>query len=379
MCECEKELALAFLPHQTTHGTFYGTHERYVVSGFAENICPECRGEEEEAHPRAAIYGQKGKIQRYYWREIYKTYLSMVSDFLTKNEKSVKNIIEFERRFRATSKKMKKAARKIWQQEHKHNPKYDTTEITESAFLSKIEIPEVEVYAQYVQIQKGKQKVGKWISESGENFTAEQIAIEHYRKLGFTVFRCERKLISSLVGTFCSPVIQDPEDPMNITAMRSSTKGWTITNRNTPLIIFSHPRDFGSREYYTRRKKEFSKLFSKFRKVNELKPIFHKYLDPSISLRDYLWVNDDYSIELTNAALEVIPKEVILDYIEWTITHFWGRQPGWPDLFLVKSNQYKFAEVKSPNDKLSLEQMQWFEWAIEKEKIRCEICRIKKA
>ncbi|MFX0210685.1 MAG: hypothetical protein ACFFDT_32195, partial [Candidatus Hodarchaeota archaeon] len=34
--------------------------------------------------------------------------------------------------------------------------------------------------------------------------------------------------------------------------------------------------------------------------------------------------------------------------------------------------------VKSPNDKLSLEQMQWFEWAIEKVKIPCEICRIKK-
>lgn len=302
----------------------------------------------------------------------------MVLDYLIKNDKSVKNIIEFERRFKATSKKFNKAARKIWQQEHKYNPKYDTAEITESAFLNKIAIPEVEVYAQYVQIQKGKQKVGKWIGESGENVTVEQIAIEHYRKLGFNVFRCERKLISSLVGTFCSPVIQDPEDPMKVIAMRSSTKGWTSTNRNTPLIVFSHPRDFGSHEYYTRRKKEFTQLFSEFRKEKELDLIFQKYLEPSTSLRDYLWVNDDYSIELTKVALGVIPKELILDFIEWTIEYFRSRQPGWPDLFLVQSNQYKFVEVKSPNDKLSLEQMQWFEWSIEKVKIPCEICRVRK-
>lgn len=378
MCECEKELSLAFLPHQTTYGTDYGTRERYVVSGFAEQICPECKGDKEEAYPRAAIYNQKGKIQRYYWREIYKTYLSMVLDYLIQNDKSVKNIIEFERRFKATSKKLRKAARKIWQQEHKHNPKYDTTEITESAFLTKVVVPEVVVYAQYVQIPKGKQKVGKWIGESGENVAVEQIAIEHYRKLGFNVFRCERKLIASLVATFCSPVIQDPEDPMKVMAMRSSTKGWTSTNRNTPWIFFSHPRDFGSQDFFIRRENKFKELFLKYKNADELGLIFLKQLEPSKSLRDYLWVNDDYSVELTKKALEVIPKETILHLIQWAIEHFWNRQPGWPDLLLFQSNQYKFVEVKSPNDSLSLEQMQWFEWAITQEKLPCEICRVKK-
>jgi len=378
MCECEKELAFTFLPHQTQFGTEYGTRGRYPVSGFAAKICAECRGEIEEAHPRAAIYGQKGKIERYYWREVYKTYLSMVLDFVTQNNKHVKNIIEFERRFKATSKKMKKAARKIWQEKHNQNPKYDTTEITESAFLSQVMIPEIEVYAKYTQIQKGKQRVGKWISDSGEKVTAEVIATEYYRKLGFNVYRCERKLISSLVGTFCSLVIQDPEDPKNLIAMRHSTKGWTSTNKNTPLVFFSLPQDFGSHEYFYRRKKEFSKLFTELRKTHELKGLFDQFLKPSTSLRDYLWVNDDYSVELTRIALKVIPKEIIVDFIEWTIKHFWNRQPGWPDLLIIKPNQYRFVEVKSPHDKLSLDQMQWFKWAIEKEKIPCEICRVKK-
>ena len=378
MCECEKELVLTFLPHQTKFGTEYGSQKRYPVSGFATKICAECRGEKEEAHPKAAIYGRKGKIERYYWREIYKTYLSMVLDFIIQNNKHVKNIIEFERRFKATSKKMKRSASKIWQINHKENPKYDTTEITESKFLSQVPIPEIVVYAQYTQIQKGKQRVGKWISDSGEKTTIEEIATEHYRKLGFNVYRCERKLISSLVGTFCFPIIQDPGDPKNLIAMRQSTKGWTSTTKNTPLVFFSRPQDFGSHAYFNRRNQEFSKLFMELRKVDELRPIFDQLLEPSTSLRDYLWVNDDDSIELTRIALKVIPKEIIVDLIEWTIKHFWERQPGWPDLLIVKSDQYRFVEVKSPNDELSLDQMQWFRWAIEKEKIPCEICRVLK-
>ena len=92
MCECEKELALQFLPQQVRYGTEYGTHLRYPVSGFIQNICAACRGQKEEAHPRAAIYRQKGKIERYYWREIYKTYLEKVRDWLVERNVQVKNI-----------------------------------------------------------------------------------------------------------------------------------------------------------------------------------------------------------------------------------------------------------------------------------------------
>ncbi len=265
MCKCEKELSLTFLSHQTKFGSEYGTQERYLVSGFASNICAECRGEKENAYPKAVIYGRKGKIERYYWREIYKTYLTLISDYLTQQNKHVKDIIEFERRFKGTSKTLKKTARKIWQDKHKQKPKYDTTETTESEFLSEIIIPKVEVSVNYTQIKKGKQRIGKWISDSGEKVSAERIATEHYMNQGFEVYRCERKLISSLVGTFCSSVIQDPEDLKNRLVMRSSTKGWSSKNRNTPLITFLFPQDFGTHEYFERRKKEFSELFKELK------------------------------------------------------------------------------------------------------------------
>lgn len=99
ICECECQLAIAFLPHQLKLAVEYGTHEEYQVTGFAPNICAECRGEKEEAHPRAAIYGQKGKVERYYWREIFKTYCEYVLNWLQQNSEQVKDIIKFQSKF----------------------------------------------------------------------------------------------------------------------------------------------------------------------------------------------------------------------------------------------------------------------------------------
>ncbi len=378
MCECERELALQFLPHQVRDGTEYGTGLRYPVSGFARNICNACRGQKEEEHPRAAIYGQKGKVERYYWREIYKTYLESVRSYLAEQEIVVEDIIEFEGKFSKIAKLMKKEARKVWQVHHKNAPKYDLKEQTEAAFLSKVKVPQKFVDSEYVQLRKGKQKIGKWVGKNGIPLSPEDVAMEFYEKEGFSVKRCERKLISILVGTFCFSVIQDTTDPRIRICVRSSTKGWTMTKRNTPLIQFLLPEDFGSKEYFERRSVSFNSLLEKLKKTDIAK-LFEELLVPSESLRDYLWVNDDEAVELGRTALRVMPHTLVLKCVDWAIRNFWGSQTGWADLFVFNYNEFKFVEVKSPNDELSLEQMNWFKWAIEEAGIPCEIIRLKKS
>lgn len=379
MCECERELAITFLSHQTRFGSEYGTHKRYPVSGFVPGLCAECRGEAEEPHPRAAIYGQKGRVERFYWREIYKTYLTMARDWMLKHGIQVRDVLELESRFLDETKKMKKEARRLWQEQHKHDPKYDTSELTEIAFLQEVSVPQREIEASYVQIERSDQKLGKWINEAGNPVSAEDIAAEHYRKGGFSVWTCERRLIAMLVGTFCCPVIQDPTDPRIQTVMRGSTRGWTSQNRDTPLISFPLPEDFGSREFYFRRKVEFRELISELRETDDLGALFEELLEPSTLLRDYLWVNEGEAVGLARAALKVIPHSMIVDFVDWAIRDFWQRQPGWPDLLLLRSDEFLFSEVKSPHDKLSLEQMQWFRWAVEEAGVACEICRVRRA
>jgi hypothetical protein len=114
-------------------------------------------------------------------------------------------------------------------------------------------------------------------------------------------------------------------------------------------------------------------------KTHESLPsLYEDLMAESEGLRDYLWVNDERAVELARVALRVMPQDDVVACIDWAIRDFWQRQPGWPDLFVLRGNDFRFVEVKSPNDELSQEQMRWFEWAIKTAHLPCEICRVKK-
>ena len=309
MCQCERELALAFLPHQVSRGTEYGTHITYPVTGFAEGICLECQGEIEEPHPRAAIHGLKGKVERYYWREIFKTYCIHSLEWMKQNNVTIKDIIEFERMFPEKAKEFRKTAKRHWLQVHKTNPKYDTKEPSQAGFLSEVSVPTTYLEVPYAQIEKNGQKIGKWIGINGEICSVEQIALEHYRAQRYEGRLCERKLISVLVGTILAPVIQDKRDPRLQVGFRNSTSGWRSDNRETPVIAFELPEDFGSAEYYERRKDAFENYISGLGDRRNIIQLYEVLLDPSTPLRDYLWVNDDKAVALGRFALRIYPRK----------------------------------------------------------------------
>jgi hypothetical protein len=370
MCECERDLALQVLPHQVSCGTQYGTHLTYPISGFAKSICRLCRGEREEEHPRAAIYGQKGKVERYYWREIYKTYLEIVRSFLAEQEITVEDIIEFERKFPKTAKDMKKEARKIWQVHRKNEPMYDLQEPTEASFLKEVHVLQKYLDFKYVQILRKNQKIGKWVGKTGVLLSAENVVTEWYNGLGFSVKKCERKLITVLVGTFCNSVITDPSDPRRVWNFSKDRKNIVPAILNSLI-----PADFGSKEYFKRRSEGFYSLFENLEKA-DMRELFEKLLEPSRSFRRYLGAYDNETLELGRTALRVMPQPLVLKCIDWAIREFWHRQSGWADFFVFNENEFKFVEVKSPHDELSLEQMNWFKWAIEEASIPCEIIRL---
>lgn len=378
ICNCERDLALAFLPHQVNFATEYRTRERWEVSGFAPRMCAECRGKVEEPHPKAAIYGRKGKVERFYWREIFKTECELIRDWLRKQGEMVKDILEFRRRFPEASRDFRKQAKLHWQQIHRNNPKYDLRERTEADFLKDIPVPIVEIEAPYTQIHKDGQKIGKWINNSGREVRVEDIAMEWYETKGYSVLRCERNLISSWVGTFLVKAIQHPDDPRQQPRMRHSTRGWRSDNKNTPIITFLLPEDFGSRHYFNRRRDSIERCIQRMDQAQNLSALFERLLGPSELLRDYLWVNEDRHVETTRASLAILPSSLIINSVRWVIQDFWARQPGWPDLLIYRDEDFRFSEVKSPLDCLSQEQMNWFHWAVTESKIPCEIIRIKR-
>jgi hypothetical protein len=276
MCECEAELATTFLPHQTQTGQESGTRRRLPVAGFAKAVCRGCRGEPEPPAPRAAIYNQKGKIQRYYWREITKTYYQSLLEWAREHGVGIENIMSIETEFPEETKRLKKTARKCWQQRHKQNPKYDTSERTPAQFLAEVPVQEVEVEAEYVKERRGDALVGRWRVSCGETGSAEDIATDYYQSAGYQVYRCERKLVSMLVAVLCWPVIQDPDDPHVQGVMRGSTVSWR-PGIHTPLINFLLPQDFGSAAFFDRRERAFEAHLGLLEEADDLGLPFTHY------------------------------------------------------------------------------------------------------
>ncbi len=368
ICSCERDFALRHLPHQVRFGCVLETQERVPVSGFADKMCAECRGAREQPHPKAAIYGVKGKVERFYWREILKTQLELSAvQFGQSGSPSA-----------AETRRLHREALDKWKQIHKATPKYDTSEPTEASFLREIAVPTRVVVGDYSPIEKDGQKVGKWKAPDGRLLSPEDLVALEAEAQGYLALRCERTLISCLIATLLGLVIQDPADPEVRSTYRASTSGWTPSKRNTAPIEIVLPTDFGTSGYSLRRADRIQEELAGLADAQSLLQEFDLRLSATESLRDYLWVAEPAVVERTRVALLHLPPEVVLKSVTWAIGHLWDRIPGWPDLLLLSSDAYRFSEVKSPHDELSAEQAQWFRWARGPAAISCEIVRVRK-
>ena len=200
MCACEQELALKFLPHQTRRGHEFGTRKEYPVWGFVPGVCPECRGSGIEPHPKSEASRIKGKVARFYWREIFKTYCGLISKWALVHREMFDGLLGFEAAFPREAKALQAAARKHWQDIHKRQPKYDMREPTLRERIGETSIPERVFEAGYEKVETTNGHVGKWCSANGDLVSAEEIANERFVELGYDVVRCERRIISARVA-----------------------------------------------------------------------------------------------------------------------------------------------------------------------------------
>ncbi len=183
MCECERKLVLTFLPHQVHFTSEYGSRRRVRVDGLAPSTCAECRGVAEEAHSLAEIWGQKGKVERFYWREIFKTHCELLLEHYGPDF-HFSNIVERDPEFPEVSKRLNKKARKYGQELHERSPKYNVKEITEAEFLAEVPVPVRTIEGDYIQIEKQDQKIGKWLNRAAELVSVEDLVTEYYHSQG---------------------------------------------------------------------------------------------------------------------------------------------------------------------------------------------------
>ncbi|MEM7675816.1 MAG: hypothetical protein AAF449_07420 [Myxococcota bacterium] len=281
----------------------------------------------------------KGKVERFYWREITKTLFEFVSDWLRENEESAADIIDFGTRFPEVKKRLQKAAKAHWQARHRSSPKYSLREPTKAQLKDDIDIPTVRIEAPYTKVQTSKSVRGAFLNAEGVPVGAEEIAAEHYVERGFRVVRCERAIPSTWYAAFFCDVVQNQSDPRQRLVGRMSTVGFGTT-QTRPYFEFLLPEDFGSAEYFHRRRAEFAKALDQLRKRDNLVEVFDSALEGSLGLRDYLWAAEKRTVAAAREVLSTVPRGMVFATLDWLARHFWDRQPGWPDFFVHDENDY---------------------------------------
>lgn len=356
MCDCEKEFALRFLPHQLEQGTELNTGRRIPVTlGFQKGICNKCQGLPEKAYPKAAIYARTSKIHRYYWREIQFGTIRRFGEWVERHNYKDWLIAKAENKekFKSIEKEVIKQIKGL----HNRSPKYTFREESQQKVLSDCNVEIVELKGVYVR--KEGQRAG--ILDDDTTCSPEEFAANHFKKQGYEVIHSESVPFHALFGIFMWLLIQDHCDPLVQMVGFGDRAAFESGIQGKQIQTFL-PQDFGKSGYALRRAEAINEHFSSmldFRDKDDLFWAFDYWIEPSSGLRQYLWAHRERDLARARKIASVLPIETILKILRYLVGNYWQRYLGWPDLLVYKSEEYFFNEVKSSKDKLSEEQKNW--------------------
>lgn len=355
MCACEEEFGTRFLPHQLSEGRDAETHTRVPVTlGFQPNICRECRGLPLEAFPVAEIYGRESKIKRYYWRELIKRELELFGEWATAN--NMNPLVPTDDASELARKQASKQALQEIKQLHATAPKYNFAhEPSQAEILAECDVDVIALDTTYVRKPEIRRVQLQW---EDQVVGAEDYVKLHFRKHGYECITVESIPFHVLFGVYLWLVVQDPDDE-RLQICGFGDRHASDNGEQGETVWCHKPDDFGTAEYAVRRRDAIDQHFQEVLIPDEIDWLFESWLEPSDSLRQYLWAHRDSDVQTAKELTSILVPEVLIRILRYLIDSYWERYLGWPDLLVYRENEFFFAEVKSSNDKLSNDQKRW--------------------
>ncbi len=352
MCSCDEGHGRRFRAHQLKEGSWLNSRERVPVTlGFQPTICPECRGEEAVAAPKAPMPGSTTKITRYYWREILFETTERFYEAHPELDPSNNNISEFS--FPEERRRIEKEVIKEIKALHEKSPKYEYGEITQSEVLSKTNTEVILVNAEHVKTDG--RKVG--IRDGNKICSVEVFASNYFKNAGYQVMEVESAPFHVLFGLFMWLVIQDPQDSKGRVVQFGSRVDFDVGSNTEGIISTVLPEDFGTKGYYARQKELIRRHLET---IDDVDWFFDYWIEHSAALRQYLWAHRKADITKARKVMSIIGVSNLRKVLEYMSMDYWRNFCGWPDLLVYTSDEFLFVEVKSSNDKLSDDQKHWF-------------------
>jgi hypothetical protein len=353
MCACEEEFARRFYSHQIKSTCDIDTQERIPVTlSFQKGICNTCRGIPEEPHPKAETYGMSSKIYRYYWREILMETTRRFGDWVEEQGYGdwLKARGEHEDKYDSIEKEVIEEIKAL----HLNSPKYSYQEESQEEVLKKCKVEIINVDGTYVKGDNRK----AMLFNNGRSVTAEEYTELFFKEKGYDVLATESVPFHVIFGIFMWILIQGADPLVEISGFdeRDASKKGIKGEKIWALL----PRDFGTSGYFKRREKDIKEHLAWLpNDKNELLWAFDYWIDPSWSLRQYLWAHELQKIEKARIIVQVLPVDTIKKILQYLVENYWSRFCGWPDLLVYNNQEYFFVEVKSSKDKLSDDQKEW--------------------
>jgi hypothetical protein len=354
ICACEEEFARRFLSHQLNYGTELKTGREVLVTiGFQENICNTCRGQPEEAHPKAEIYGMSSKVVRYYWREIFFETTQRFGDWA--DSQGYADYHAARRENPSVYSQIEKEVIQQIKELHERSPKYTYQEKSQKQILEENNVEIVKLKGKYVE--RAERGVG--ILNEAEVCSAEEFVARHHERQGYNILFTESIPFHVMFGVFMWLLIQDPKDSL-VRVVGFGDRKALDEGRQGKQIWTHLPEDFGTPGYAARRAAAIEDHFALIASnKSDLLWLFDYWVEPSEGLRQYLWAHRAEDVVKARRVVELLSMDDILRILRYLVTDYWGRYVGWPDLIVYNQDGFFFAEVKSSRDRLREDQKSW--------------------
>lgn len=350
-CRCDEVFARRFLPHQIDFSTGEHSGLRVASNGFADEFCNECRGIPAESSPRAEGYRTGGKVQRYYWREIYVESTSRLDEWCVAHGQTWDS---GSTEVREQAKIIRKAVIEDVKEQAARNPKYDLTEASAAEVLAAAEVDVVRYDATYVS--GGDRAL---VLDGDESVSVELYVARRLRENGATVLMTESRPFHAMYGVLMWLWVQAPDDPERKIFGFGGRDNLDTDEHGMSWVIM--PNDFGAPGHAARRGPELEEHLSFIPdETDALLYWFDIWRGHSRELCAYLWAHDDEVMDTAKQVIEILGSATIKTILRFLAEDYWGRYLGWPDLLVSEvDGSWYFAEVKSSNDRLSGDQKRW--------------------
>ena len=186
-------------------------------------------------------------------------------------------------------------------------------------------------------LSKVSAKRVKLSNYKGAIYTVENWALQHYADSGWEGIHSE----GSILSTSCMLL------------------SWELVFADIPGVFqffYQHcPLDLFTNAFYASRNFDiFLSNLNSDSATNIVCHNYHKY--QGISCIGIDW---GIPLEACISLVSLVPFNALVEMIKYLFENYRFHRAGFPDLFIWTTDNYKFVEVKSANDKLSSKQLEW--------------------